>query len=211
MPPRESCLLQGYWKTLFCCRSPCTDCLKSLCREFKGQTKPKAMVMTVIVRRLSYWNGLSHAFTHKLAVSTWIFKNCSYSWVIPLLPGRKGLWGVISTYASVYKTHTLLTMPSRQETSGWKWKIRQRAAAPGAVQDASLPCLSYIVETGIRTLLCEWLTYLPVTPTSSGSHLWSGLVSCTCSVLGCLGRGANGHHWQKILRTDHISCLKGVE
>lgn len=129
--------------------------------------------MTVIVQRLSYWNGPSHAFTHKLTVSMWIFKNCIHSWVICLLPGRKGWWGVMSIYAFVYKTHTLLTMPSKQETSGWKWKIRPRATALGAVRDASLPCVCHVVQTGIRALLSEWLVHSWVTPTSLGSHLWS--------------------------------------
>lgn len=165
MLPSKSCLLQRYRKTLFRCRSPRTNCLKSLCGEFKGQTKPKATMMTVIVQRLSYWNGPSHVFTHKPTVSTWIFKNCIHSWVIRLLPGRKGRWGVMSTYASVYKTHTLLTMPSQQETSGWKWKIRPRAAALGAVKMPAFP---------VCVMLCKPASgHCSLTSTSLGSYLWS--------------------------------------
>lgn len=210
MLPRESCLLQRFfqWKTHFCHRSPCTDCLKSLCWEYKGQTKPKATTMTVIAHGLLYWNGPSHAFTHKLAVSTWILKDRSHFWVICLLPGSRGPWGVISTYASTYKTHTLLTLPSRQETSGWKWKIRQRAAAPGAVQDASLPCRFHVVETGPCARLCEWVAYSLL---GDNHILRVSLVTCICSVLVYLGKWAQAHRWQGILRTKHISCLTGVD
>lgn len=151
--------------------------------------------MAVTVHRRSHWNGPSRAFTHKLAASTWILSNCSHSWVIHLLPGRRGPWGVISTYASVYKTHTLLTLPSRQETSGWKWEIRQRAAALGAAQDASPPCWLHRVETGPCALSCGWQT-------SSGSR-WS-LVSAQSLFIWVNEQTSTT---QKILRSERISSL----
>ena len=98
--------------------------------------------MTVILQRLLHWNGCSCAFTHKLALSTLFFKDCSHTGVIRLLQRKKSLKGIITTSASAFKTHTLLTVPSWQETSGWKWKIRHQAGFSVTVRDTSLPCWS---------------------------------------------------------------------
>ena len=106
-------------------RSPCV--LLSEAFTVKIYSPNWATMMTGILPRRLLWNGRSYAFTHKLAASTYILKNCRHASVIGLLQGRKGLEGIITASVSAFKIHTLLTVPSWQGTSGWKRTIRRRS------------------------------------------------------------------------------------